>query len=121
MKMLKRVAWLCFAGCCCAGLMLIGGERSQQSGSIGSGGISLCPSIFYGQINGAYAYAAFQLDADCTFPKLLFVADTRMHEIAPCGTCPDPIFLPAGHPAPAELAEPTPVPQPDPMFSGILR
>ncbi len=114
MKMLKRAAWLCVAGCCCAGLMLMGGERSQ------GGGQTYCPNQLYGQLNGIYLYGAFLQNADCAFPSLSLVSDTRIHEMGPCGTCPDPI-VGASHPIPIEPTESSLIPQPDPRFGGVLR
>ena len=113
MRNLKRVAWFCFAGCCCAGLMLIGGERS-------AGSLTYCPYVFYGQFNGSYYYGAFQQGVDCMFPQMYYVSDNRLHDTGTCGTCPDSIVT-NSHPKPVELAAPAPAPQPDPMFSGVLR
>jgi hypothetical protein len=115
MRKLKRVAWFFFAGCCCcAGLMLIGGERSQ------TGSTTYCPNFLYGQFGPSYVYACFQQGVDCMVPTLSFVGDGRLHETGECGTCPDPI-VGTSHPLPADLPEPSLVPQPDPQFSGILR
>ena len=113
MRKLKRFGWLCFAGCCCAGLMLIGGERS-------AGNITLCPAFFYGQFNGSYVYACYQQGVDCKFPSLYYIGDSRLHETGQCGACSDPIVT-TSHPLPLTPAEPMLAPQPDPKFSGVLR
>lgn len=115
-RMLKRVAWLCFAGLCCAGLLLRGGERS-------AGSTTYCPFMFYGSFNGVYMYGAYQQGADCgngMLPVLYAVGDTQEHELGDCPVCPDPIFS-SGHPAPIALDQAPLVPQPDPRFSGVLR
>ncbi len=113
MRNLKRVVWGCVAGCCCAGLMLLAGERSQ-------GKTTYCPNQFFGQFNGMYLYGCYALNGDCLFPELFTYGDNRAHDTGPCGTCPDPIIT-ASHPISVELPEPSLVPQADPRFSGILR
>jgi len=113
MRKLKRVAWLCVAGCCCAGLMLLGGERSQ-------GNATYCPAQFFGQYNGMYIYGCFSQDVNCMYPSMSYLGDGRMHQTGSCGTCPDPIVT-TSHPLPLAPTESSLVPQPDAMFSGILR
>ena len=126
MRMLKRVVWFCYAGCCCAGLMLVGGERSQSTtsetlGNSAYGSASYCPVYFEGQFSGVYYYAGLLQGSDCASPQYYTLSDTRLHQIADCGTCPDPITMPSGQPVAIDPAESSPVPQPDPLFSGILR
>jgi hypothetical protein len=94
--------------------MLLAGERS--AGTI----TTYCPVVFEGQFNGSYLYGCYVRGADCMAPQMYFMGDYRLHETGPCGTCPDPIAT-AGHPLPADLPEPSLVPQADPRFSGILR
>jgi hypothetical protein len=127
MRKLKRVGWFCFAGCCCAALMLIGGEQSRQtklnasdSAAYGTQ-VSVCPNLFAGQLGDVYYFMGY-LQGDCNaLDGLYLVTDTRMHAVGVCPNCPDPITMPANHPALQKVAQPSPVPQPDPMFSGVLR
>ena len=126
MRMLKRVVWFCYAGCCCAGLMLVGGERFQSTTSEASGNsayanASYCPNAFYGQYGGVYYYRAIVSGSDCMSPMYFGVTDTRLHQTSDCGTCPDPITGAAMQPMEIDPAEFSPTPQPDPLFSGILR
>jgi len=127
MKKLKRVGWFCFAGCCCAALMLIGGERFQQTKLKASDNqaqttsVTICPNAFYGQIGGIYFFSGFAQGADCLLPQLFLMSDTRMHQLGNCPDCPDPVITQSGHPVPMEPSGAAPVPQPDPLFSGVLR
>lgn len=126
MRKLKRVGWFCFAGCCCAALILVGSERSQQTKLNASdgkafGSASYCPNALFGQFEGVYFYSAYLQGADCLLPTLYGIGSNRVHETGPCGTCPDPIVVLQGQTAPVELANPSLVPQPDPLFSGVLR
>ena len=115
MRNLKRIAWVCFAGCCCAGLMLLAGERSQ-------GNVTYCPSVFYGSFNGVYLFGAYVQSDNCNggLPYYYGVGDNRMHQLGNCPVCADPIIT-TGHSLPPELPEPSLVPEADPRFSGILR
>lgn len=106
--------------------MLIGSERFHQtklkaSDSAALGGVSVCPNALLGQIGGVYYYSGFALGADCMLLQMYGVTATRLHDVGNCPDCPDPIFVPAGHPVPLELPETSAVPQPDPRFSGVLR
>ena len=121
MKKLKRVAWFCFAGCCCAGLLLVAGERFQSKSmddiADGNGGV-MCPMVYYGQYNGTYYFAAWPQGQGCQ--AAFGITDTRMHQVGDCVTCADPIFL-TTQPVPLTLDEASLIPQPDPLFSGVLR
>lgn len=120
MKKLKRVAWFCFAGCCCAGLMLVAGERFQsaKTDTIAAGSGVMCPMVYYGQYNGTYYFAAWPQGQGCQ--AAYGITDTQMHQVGDCETCPDPIVTDA-HPIPLTADEASLVPQPDPLFSGVLR
>jgi hypothetical protein len=126
MKKLKRALWFCFASCCCAGLWLTTGATANSPSEAGRGGevkdslISYCPLYLYWQLNGTLYYVVAEPDLNCN-PVGLY-STTEMQMQMGCD-CPDPIL--ATHtvlqPLPkveetAELA-----PQPDPMFSGVLR
>ena len=127
MRKLKRVGWLCFAGCCCAALIMFGGERSRQTKLNASDSAaygtqqSFCPDQFLGQMGDVYYFMCYPQGNCNARDYMLTVADTRMHELGDCPDCPDPITVQANHPAVRKLAKPAPVPQPDPMFSGVLR
>ena len=121
MRMLKRVVWFCFAGCCCAGLMLAGGEQVQSttSGDSAYASQQLCPVACWGMLGGGYYYTCVLNGDSCNPPQYYAGYDTRMHQVAPCGSCPDPIVGPATQPI--AIDPEAPVPQPDPLFSGVLR
>jgi len=118
MRKLKQVVWFCFAGCCCAGLVLLGGERSQSI-SASSGG-TYCPYALYGQFGQVYYYMTIVSGSDCKSPYYSAASDMRLHQTGGCGTCPDPIYG-TGQPIEIDPADLTLIPQPDPLFSGILR
>jgi hypothetical protein len=125
MRSLKRAVWFCFAGCCCAGLVLIGGEQSRSTNDNARGrsayGIgAICPYIFYGQNAGLYYYECIVGTTDCNPATYCQVWDTRPHQLGDCGSCPDPI-TPATEPVAIDPAELSLVPEPDPLFSGVLR
>jgi len=135
MKSLKRVVWFCFAGCCCAGLLLVGGERLRTTGAVaeaadavhsaGSGGNAIptggfCPIQFMGNFQNEYWYLC-HLPNDCGTPY--YIGSTTPHKVGGCTDCPDPIVN-SIHPLPAALepvAEQELTPIPDPSFSGVLR
>ncbi|SRR5260221_9638740 len=123
MKKSKKFLWFYFAGCCCAGLLLVGGERTEQtklnaSDSTAYGSATYCPYIFYAELGGVYYFGAYQNGANCIpTPQSYMVTDTRYHSSGPCGVCPDPIIS-TSHPILSDVPEPALVPQSDPMFGG---
>ena len=136
MKLFTRA--LCFGfgfvGCCCAGLLLIGGESCRLTMSNApetverdDGGKTAyrvyCPNYLYGQMQGVYYYTAWAQDM-CSSPYL--VNDMRMHTCDGCPNCSDPI-IGTTHPVPVPEIElrneqaPDLTPKADPLFSGVLR
>ena len=125
MRKLKRLAWFCFVAGCCAALVSMDGERSPRakvdaSETIAYLSVTYCPTYFYGEYCGIYAYGAFLQGADCATAQIYNITDYRLHQLGTCPDCPDPIFT-TGHPARIDPQEHAPVPQPDPMFGGIVR
>lgn len=123
-KKLKRALWLCFAGCCCAGLWSTGGTlfktADAQAGADGTKQTltTYCPVAIYWYGNGMYYYGVTQDPTSCTATAMIW--NSQLYQTG-CN-CADPITT-TSHPLPlpksddvAELA-----PTPDPMFSGVLR
>jgi len=132
MTRLKQVVWFCFAGACCAILLLVGSDRVRFAGTIAHAedGVEMtvneagtptggyCPVQFMGIYQGQYWYLCHQT-GDCGTPY--YVPSYSPHLVGGCPNCPDPIVS-SLHPLSAlPEVEPELTPTPDPAFSGVLR
>lgn len=131
-KSLSRLSSLFLMACCGLGIWLAAANQSTTASSKDSAeaaqpevgapapnALQYCPVSLFTMYNGLYYYACMPIGGDCT--KLVCQPTTRLHQTG-CPDCPDPIVT-VNHPLP--LPQPVEAdslaPQPDPMFTKVLR
>ena len=131
MKKFKRVVWFGFASCVCAGLLLVGGEQFPKAGAdaVGKPGAgetgltaNYCPIGVY--TNNGINYYYCQMQGACNTQYYTY-STVNEYTLGTCSACPDPITVTTVHPSlvavPMSDLEQEISPEPDPVFSGILR